>query len=93
LPHSLPENQVLLSSKTHSVGGKESKAFLMADSSNGKQDARQSVSFGGFVVDNYMMSPISKINFSQSLIEKVVLFLHFIVLTNLYSVSSCFHVV
>jgi hypothetical protein len=80
-PLSLNGNQELHSSKTHPVGGKEYRSFLTDNSINVKEDVRHSISFGGFVLDNDSVSPISKINFSQSSIEKVMVvsFLHFVI--------------
>jgi hypothetical protein len=71
-PLSLNGNQELHASKTHPVGGKEYRSFLIDNSINGKEDVRQSISFRGFVLDNDSLSPISKINFSQSSTEKVM---------------------
>jgi hypothetical protein len=36
---------------------------------NDNNDVHQSISFGGFVVENNITSPISKINFAQCFVE------------------------
>ncbi|KAM0875667.1 hypothetical protein ACQ4PT_036653 [Festuca glaucescens] len=71
-PHSVREDQYLLTSKTYPAGGNDSSAFLIHDSNNNSNDVHQSISFGGFVVDNNITSPISKINLSQAFVEKDV---------------------
>jgi hypothetical protein len=68
-PHLVCEDQFMLSSRTNLAGGKDSVAFLIHDNNNDNKDVHQSISFGGFDVENNITSPISKINFAQCFVE------------------------
>ncbi|XP_047056736.1 uncharacterized protein LOC124663017 [Lolium rigidum] len=71
-PHLVHNDQFLLSSKNYPTGVKDSSAFVIHGSNNDNSNVQQSISFGGFVVDNNITSPISKINFSQAFVEQDV---------------------
>jgi hypothetical protein len=75
-PHLVHNDQFLLSSKNYPTGVKDSSAFVIHGSNNDNSNVQQSISFGGFVIDNNITSPISKINFSQASVEQVKFFLH-----------------
>jgi hypothetical protein len=53
------------------VGFKESPEFVIEDRKHDNNNVHQSISFGGFVVENNITSPISKINFAQCFVDKV----------------------
>jgi hypothetical protein len=65
-PHLVHNDPFLLSSKNYPTGVKESATFVIHGSNNDDNDFQRCISFGGFVLDNNITSPISKIIFSQA---------------------------
>jgi hypothetical protein len=71
LDHSVKQESVVPGAKTYPSGLKEFRSLIQPDCYITSGVANESISFGGYVVEISDRSPISKINFSQSNVEKV----------------------
>ena len=71
--------------KTFPVGVKETTSFLYPDFTKSKPQVMQSQSVGGFVLANKNVSPISRISFAESPIEKVLFFFTFLSMDHVHA--------